>query len=65
MTISGVGFSSATKNFRSGSSGKALPPPRSNARAESPGPGNYGVWSVPAWILGRIDRSAFGPGETP
>ncbi len=28
-------------------------------------PGNHGVWSVPAWIIGRIDWSAFDPGETP
>ncbi|GAA3909182.1 hypothetical protein GCM10023084_71780 [Streptomyces lacrimifluminis] len=26
-------------------------------------PGNHGVWSVPAWVIGRIDWSAFDPGE--
>ncbi|MFK0288770.1 hypothetical protein ACIQVL_51130 [Streptomyces sp. NPDC090499] len=28
-------------------------------------PGNHGVWSVPAWIIDRIDWSAFNPGEAP
>jgi hypothetical protein len=27
-------------------------------------PGNHGVWSVPAWVIGRIDWSAFDRGET-
>lgn len=28
-------------------------------------PGNHGVWSVPAWVIGKIDWSTFDPDETP
>lgn len=27
-------------------------------------PGNHGVWSVPAWVISRIDWSTFDPAET-
>ncbi|MCZ2528252.1 hypothetical protein, partial [Streptomyces sp. HB2AG] len=27
-------------------------------------PGNHGVWSVPAWIIGKIDWSTFDPADT-
>ncbi len=28
-------------------------------------PGKHGVWSVPAWVIGKIDWSTFDPDETP